>query len=100
VADLPKLSEIRGIHDWCTVSKPLVSALDAVLAIHYEANNDAAASPACRECKGAPGVHECGCWRDEQAQTVCGSCAAREGWRISYPCPTVLAVREHIDLEG
>jgi hypothetical protein len=78
----------------------LLAALDAVLAVHYEAYNDTDLSPLCQTCKGAPGVHPCGCWGDEQAETVCGSCRqGTKGQTVTYPCPTVWSISEHIDLE-
>jgi hypothetical protein len=102
----PKLSEMWAWHRTNlgvdNDGAAALAAIDAVLAVHYEAHNDAARSPLCQGCKGAPGVHPCGCWRDEQDETVCGACVQYEGRgrRVLYPCPTVLAVLERIDVEG
>ena len=64
-----------------------------VRAIHYAADNDLARTPVCSNCEGKAGVHDCGCWADEDRQPVCGHC--NEGWKgasVPWPCATVRAL--------
>lgn len=64
-----------------------------VRAIHYAADNDLVRTPVCSNCEGKAGVHDCGCWADEDRQPVCGHC--NEGWKgasVPWPCATVRAL--------
>lgn len=67
--------------------------IKAVRELHYPAHNSQDRTPFCPDCKGSPGVHECGCWRDEQETPVCGHC---RGWKgvgpVEWPCPTIRAL--------
>ena len=67
--------------------------IKAVRDVHYPAHNDQDRTPFCETCKGAPGVHECGCWQDEQQAPVCGHC---RGWKgvgsVDWPCATIRAL--------
>ena len=68
-------------------------AVQRVRAIHYAADNDLARTPVCSNCEGRAGVHDCGCWADEDRQPVCGHC--NEGWNgasAPWPCATVRAL--------
>lgn len=45
----------------------------------------------CQTCQGKAGVHECGCWADEDTKFFCAECSDFEngkGRRVTYPCPT------------
>lgn len=43
----------------------------------------------CPTCGGKAGVHECGCWADEDVQYHCGGCTSPDGrHREPHPCPT------------
>ena len=67
--------------------------IQRVRAIHYAADNDVALTPVCSNCEGKAGVHDCGCWADEDRQPVCGHC--KEGWKgspVDYPCETIRAL--------
>lgn len=67
--------------------------IQRVRAIHYAADNDLARTPVCSNCEGRAGVHDCGCWADEDRQPVCGHC--NEGWKgasVPWPCATVRAL--------
>lgn len=50
----------------------------------------------CKTCQGKAGVHECGCWADEDVEFFCVECdrptegGARRG--VRWPCPTVAAL--------
>ncbi len=68
-------------------------AIQRVRAIHYAADNDLARTPVCSNCEGRAGVHDCGCWADEDRQPVCGHC--NESWKgasVPWPCATVRAL--------
>ena len=67
-----------------------------ILALHNPADNDAAHTPICPDCKGLAGVHPCGCWTDTDRQPVCGHCNGGDHrfQSIAYPCPTVLKILE------
>ena len=67
--------------------------IQRVRAIHYAADNDLARTPVCSNCEGRAGVHDCGCWADEDRQPVCGHC--NEGWKgasVPWPCETIRAL--------
>ena len=66
----------------------LRARLDAVLALHYAAYNDLMRVRLCAMCHGKAGVHECGCWADEDYQPVCGHCLGERNASVPYPCPT------------
>ena len=66
----------------------LRARLDAVLALHYAAYNDLMRVRLCAMCHGKAGVHECGCWADEDCQPVCGHCLGERNASVPYPCPT------------
>ena len=66
----------------------LRARLDAVLALHYAADNDLMRVRLCAMCHGKAGVHECGCWADEDDQPVCGHCLGERNASVPYPCPT------------
>lgn len=71
----------------------LAAAVERVRALHYAADNDASHTPVCETCHGKAGVHECGCWADEDRVPVCGHC--REGHKfvaVPWPCPTIRAL--------
>ena len=68
----------------------LAAKLDAVRALHCEADNDYRRTPSCETCHGKAGVHECGCWSSEDRQMVCGHCNGDGRFEsVPYPCPTV-----------
>ena len=54
----------------------------------------------CGHCHGRAGIHECGCWADEDIEIVCRECdqptgsAIRHGARTftPYPCATARAL--------
>ena len=68
-------------------------ALERVKALHYEADNDDRRTPVCEACHGKAGVHECGCWADEDRQPVCGHCnEGRKGASAPWPCLTIRTI--------
>lgn len=48
----------------------------------------------CENCNGAPGVHACGCWADEQTEYVCAECDRDKGKHRDsrWPCATIQAI--------
>ena len=48
----------------------------------------------CESCNGAPGVHPCDCWADEQTEYVCAECDRDKGKNrdSSWPCATIQAI--------
>ena len=67
--------------------------IERVRALHYAADNDIRLTPRCSNCLGKAGVHECGCWADEDRQPVCGHCRkGRKGASVDWPCPTIVAL--------
>ena len=43
----------------------------------------------CPTCGGKAGVHECGCWADEDVQYHCDGCTSPDGRHCEpHPCPT------------
>lgn len=44
--------------------------------------------PRCEKCLGKAGVHECGCWADEDQEWKCKECGPKSSW----PCPTIRAL--------
>lgn len=43
----------------------------------------------CPTCSGKVGIHECGCWADEDRATYCAECSDPGGpHTVAYPCPT------------
>ena len=67
--------------------------IQRVRAIHYAADNDVALTPVCSNCEGKAGVHDCGCWADEDRQPVCGHCKeGSKGIRVDWPCETIRAL--------
>ena len=43
----------------------------------------------CPTCGGKAGVHECGCWADEDVQYHCDGCTSPDGRHCEpFPCPT------------
>lgn len=54
----------------------------------------------CETCWGKAGVHECGCWSDEDTEYECRGCAApRAGRRrtpVPWPCATIKAIGEAV----
>lgn len=85
-------ADVEGLRARLTRASARIAA---VRELHYPAHNDEHRTEFCQGCKGAPGVHECGCWRDDQETPVCGHC---RGWKgvgpIDYPCPTIRALDE------
>lgn len=46
----------------------------------------------CPTCRDKAGVHECGCWRDEDERHLC-ACSPLHGGRVYWrDCPTAQAV--------
>ena len=88
-------------------TRRLVTALRAVLAVHREvqlvfswSSGMDAMSP-CPDCHGAPGVHPCGCWADQQIEYVCEVCKSPIGMgNAGWPCPTVHAITEALGVES
>lgn len=74
---------------------------DVVLAIHkpvhrvfsWAAGGTTDYDP-CPTCLGKAGVHECGCWGDEDITYVCAECdtTGRDSRRAPWPCRTAIAV--------
>lgn len=77
------------------------AALERVRALHRKAHAIFSWSEGgvryeepCENCNGAPGVHDCGCWADEQVEYVCAECDRGKGKHrdSGWPCPTVQAI--------
>ena len=87
-------ADLRGALDACEAERDrLAAAVERVRALHYAADNDASHTPVCETCHGKAGVHECGCWADDDRVPVCGHC--REGHKfvaVPWPCPTLRAL--------
>lgn len=76
----------------------LAAKVEAVRALHYAADNDAARTPICETCHGKAGVHECGCWADRDREPVCGHCReGHKGMSVAWPCPTLRALDGRAD---
>lgn len=68
---------------------------DLLRALHYPAYNDVNRTPLCENCHGKAGVHECGCWSEDDYEPVCGHCyQGYKGMSVPYPCPTIRTVIE------
>jgi hypothetical protein len=75
------------------MSSKVEPVVDALLLLHYPAENDCRRAHLCSHCQGAAGVHSCGCWAPEGGtEVVCGHCRDKYGRSVEWPCPTVRAI--------
>lgn len=78
----------------------LVKALEAVLEEHrpvhriFSWSSGIRDEEPCPDCHGKAGVHDCGCWADEDITYSCATCRTDRGGGVDYPCPTVQAINE------
>ncbi|AYQ99399.1 hypothetical protein I5H37_gp050 [Mycobacterium phage Filuzino] len=42
----------------------------------------------CSECNGKAGVHQCGCWGEQDVQYSCATCRDERGRLVDWPCST------------
>lgn len=75
----------------------LRAALEAIRELHkpvhptFSWNEGMRLWEPCPTCHGKAGVHECGCWADDDTEFFCAECSDFEigkGKRVPYPCPS------------
>lgn len=85
-----------------TDAPALVAALEAVLELHrpvhriFSWSSGIRDEEPCPDCHGKAGVHDCGCWADEDMTYSCATCRSEKGGGVDYPCPTVTAINAYL----
>lgn len=102
---LPHLTDIEQRANATTDVPALTAAIRAVLELHkpkhaiFSWKTGLRYEDPCTTCHGKAGTHECGCWAESDTVHVCEACdqPGRTG-RGAWPCPTVRAIAERLDV--
>lgn len=86
-----------------TLAPAMAAALQEIMTLHrpgywsYPIRSGRSWDDECEVCLGKSGVHECGCWADEDRAPQCRECSKEVGADKPWPCPTLRSITKHLE---